>query len=1197
MSAAGPDKRHRLPHGVRRLLSLLEEPLIFFVRRRTIRRSANWKIDTARRWRGKRFGVKISEILSYLGAAALVVVVVWSVVVLVQGPGILKSPTERCDKYSAACGIAVGFLIPLLSVALASAVFLFFRLWFVKSSVVKKAKNSPGRSVETAPRNIGDIVGRDELCQVIMEDVRHHDIRRPHLLVGGVGTGKTAVLVRLTELLAGHGAVPVPIRLRDVQDPDRLNFRDMASRRFQAMTEGRLLSLGEAEKVWRQLNKDDKIVVLADGLEEALSEGSAVRDRDNLIRLAIHRARESGMPLIIASRPHDCLRGADATIMELEPLSAEAALEYIDRDSNNDDRRRLEWIVEAAGLTELPLYLQITRQLSLKDRLDHLSAGGTAKKVDTRSLDRDRSQLRRHLLNTWMEALFDGHLMPAVPLDHDEREAAVEWLSALACIGLKADTIDVKFEDYYATDEIATKPGASQRPKYKKIDSEIQDFLQKRLPRRGLDIRLAVTWGDQLRLVEAQGERLRFSHSIMQAYLGSRFMRTALEDPDFRKDAETKLQNPDASSSSRWFCTPVRRSLTSKNLPRANAWRQAQGRRRPAKGDPMPPGPPRRRRGGWRSTTADAPAAATTASAAPPARSRVLPGEQAAGPAALSTGEAPAPLAPILCSGVASIRDVLVRSACETSNDVKKLYLYAAALEIDSLLDDSCHGSIAKSVADGWADIRGGDPRTLDEAKLELVHRFGDAARAIAGRLARGKRLPDPAYGELLRIGRREHSYPIRLAIAEEIGAGGDDAFAVLHNPAGLPPVDAWTRASWPARSAEKAWNLSKDLGNQASAKPDRVDRPGNTDQPANEDKNRTLRGRTLCAWVAPQLAGSVNAHRDGARRELRLWLDRVGHGGAGPAEDDFSVLLEVALAQGFKHAANRRQPRVLQEASFHLAEQAMEMLKRARFWFSQLTLIHALCLWEMPEPAGQRHNSAATRPNGQSSTRDRAHRRGSNPEATVGRWREMTGANKDHPFVAEACDLAVQALKTGRPERFLWIDESGIVSNVGSRATQATSDRKPGSLWIPPSAGWAALDPRAQQLVADVLLVLNLAERGDEPEEIEQRLMRVDRTELPPCLTSDRDPLDPSRTVGGLYTAPGTHCVDGCPFRLCPYPPKGVQTYRSELSEAFCRGQQTLLSRGLTAPWQLILRADLKEFWADMADRDRGGGTDEDRD
>jgi hypothetical protein len=211
-----------------------------------------------------------------------------------------------------------------------------------------------------------------------------------------------------------------------------------------------------------------------------------------------------------------------------------------------------------------------------------------------------------------------------------------------------------------------------------------------------------------------------------------------------------------------------------------------------------------------------------------------------------------------------------------------------------------------------------------------------------------------------------------------------------------------------------------------------------------------------------------------------------------------------------------------------------------------------------------------------------------------VGRWREVA-RNNDHPFVAEACHLAIQALKTRQPERFVWIDESGIVSNVGSRAARSAGHGKHRHLWIPPSAGWAALDPRAQQLVADVLLLLNLAERGDEPEAIEQRLARAGRSDLPPCLTRDRDPLDPRRTIGGLFLAPGSHCVPGCAFRLCPYPPKGVQPYRSELSEAFCRGQQTLLNRGLTAPWQSILRADLKHFWADMADRARGDSADDD--
>jgi hypothetical protein len=386
-------------------------------------------------------------------------------------------------------------------VAMASAIFLFYRLRHVTSPVVKKAKFSPQALVETAAPDVEKVVGRDELCRVIMEDIHHSDTRRPHLLVGGVGAGKTAVLVRLTRLLAERHAVPVPIRLRDATDG--LNFREMAHSRFLAMAESSMLSADDAEKVWRQLSKDDKIVVLADGLEEALTEGdaSAHEDRDNLIRLAIHRARELRLPLIIASRPHDPLRGADATIMGLEPLSEEAALEYIGTGQNSADThwvdaRWLDWIVETAGLTELPLYLQITRQLARRDRLDYLSPDRSAQ-VDMRSMD--RSKLRHHLLTTWMEALFDGHLLGAVPLNRSEREAAVKWLSALACIGLLGDTIDVKYEDYYKHQK-ASHLAANQQPKYQEIDHEVQRFLEDKLPNRHLDIRLAVTWGDRLNL-------------------------------------------------------------------------------------------------------------------------------------------------------------------------------------------------------------------------------------------------------------------------------------------------------------------------------------------------------------------------------------------------------------------------------------------------------------------------------------------------------------------------------------------------------------------------------------------------------------------------------------------------------------------------------------------------------------------------
>ena len=1093
----------------------------------------------------------ILEISAYLGAIVLVAVVVGSFIVMLFGAGPLANLNKRCGTYSAACGAEVGFLIPLLSIALASAIFFFFRLRRVTSPVVKKAKTEPHDLVETATPDIGQIVGRDELCRVIMEDIHHSDTRRPHLLVGGVGAGKTAVLVRLTRLFAEHRAVPVPIRLRDATDG--LNFREMAHTRFLAMAESSMLAADDAEKIWRQLSKDDKIVVIADGLEEALTEGtaSAHEDRDNLIRLAIRRARELRLPLIIASRPHDPLRGADATIMELEPLSEEAALEYIDPDRNRADARWLDWIVETAGLTELPLYLQITRQLSRSGRLDYLSTERSAR-VDIRSMD--RSKLRLHLLETWMEALFDGHLMGAVSLNRSEREATVEWLSALACIGLLRDSIDVKYDDYYKY--YKGKPAhqlelSQPPPRYPEIDREIQNFPEEKLPRRP-DIRLAVTWGDRLNLVEAHGEGMRFPHSIMQAYLASRFMRIALQDSKFQREAVTRLRSP-----GREFLIALvlyARSVDSDQKGKAgNESEAADAEQLVAAASPRTAG------------TTGAGAATVTSRLPGPAQDSAGRQAPSASPSAGAAEDSPGP---VLCSDVRSIRDVLLYSGQLARDDVKKLDLYAATLEIDSFLDESRHGDIARCVARDWEGIRGGDQRTIDEAKLGLVYRFGDAVRAVADRPDRGLSELDPAYGELLEMGGGEQSYPIRLAIAQEIGAGGDAAFRALRRPSQNAHGNTGKNAAWPNGSANGG-GLS-----------------GSNGQSGNSDKNRALRGRTLCAWLTPLLVGSVDECQGEARQELGLWLDRVGRDQQGGG-NYFHLSLEVALAQGFKYAANRRfrHPHALPATRDYMAEQAMEMLRRARFWFTQLTLIHALCLWEMPDP----RISADDKPESQ------VHRHGSNPEATVAHWLELA-RNGKHPFVAEAGKLAVEALKTRHPERFLWIDESGVVSSVGSRAAQAAKERKH-HLWIPPSAGWAALDPRAQQLVADVLLLLNLAERGEGPDEIERRLSRVEVNDLPLCFTGNRDPLDPRTTIGGLFKAPGRNCIDGCRHRLCPYPPYGVQPYRSELSEAFCRGQQTLLNRGLSAPWQTIPRAGLKRFWAQMADRARGVSANHDLD
>lgn len=1077
--AAGP-VRLRL----RWLLARISQPVARAFRSRRTHKGRAWP-SRLRTWHRSRLLVRLARLATYVVAALFVLWVARALyVVLTSRPATFPMDVERaCEDTDFNCDALAGILLPLATLALASAVFLLYRHARVHRPFVHKAREQPREVVQTAGSIIGEVVGRDELCQVMIDDLRDRSTRRPHVVIGGVGTGKTALLVRLTKLLAERGAVPVPVRLRDAQG--RLDFRELARLRFLAEADAKLLSDAEGEKVWRQLCKDDRIVVLADGLEEALIEGEVEKERDTLVRLAVRQANEARLPLIIASRPHDPLRVLEATIVELEPLSEEAALQFIQRQGTGDDEHRLDWIVETADVAETPLYLQITRQLRRLGLLDFVSHRRDDERLDTRSVD--RAELRVRLLQTWMEALLNGHFPPGLALSREEREVAVEQLSALACIGLRQDSLYVRFDDLKGDLQGLPRPGPPQgpaagdarlegEPAYPPLIDALRDELEAHGRPRRVDIRLAATFGMRLGLVEARGDGVRFPHSIMQAYLGSRLIDQAMADPAYREGA---------------FKDPGRELLIALVMhSRAKA-----------------------------------------RAARPRSSTQVLIDTGGDGPARQP------------------LRDLLVEAA-EGRDDVKALDLYAAALEIDSVDDAPAHAAIATTLVDQWPRFWARDQRTLEEAKLNLVRRLGEAARTVAERARMrapaGGGPAAPAYRQLYDISRLERSYPVRLAAAQEIGAGGDEAFTALKDR----------------------------LGHEIARKP-----PDPTPDDGEESLERWWRESVTRAWLAPMLVGSVTDRKPtGQQRQaqdnLRQWLRFVAKPDRDAAEQGLVLSVEVALAQGFKHTANRRRRHAHGEARAYLVEQARAMLRGSRFWFTRLTLVHALCLWSLPDQPSDRRPGPGRSPD---------------HKALIENWLAHPDGQAEHPFVLEARRLAIWALQTEQPERFIWIDESGIVGRVGSQPANPGSRRKH-NLWIPPSTGWTALHPRAQQLVADVLLLLNLAERG-QPIEREERLRRTDRNRLPPCLAGDRSPLDAPRTIGMVRTSePGSNCKDGCPVELCPYPPKGEQSYRVELSEAFCHRQQALMNgagmRRRAAPWQEALPGELRRFWKQMARR-----------
>ena len=186
---------------------------------------------------------------------------------------------------------------------------------------MQKAREAARDLVPTAGTIISFIVGRDVLCESLLANLRQRHTR-PQVLVGDIGAGKTGVLVRLTELLAEHGTIPVPIRLPagDLE----LDFEALAQERFLSEVNADLVSAADGETTWRRLRRERKVCVLADGLDEVLA---GEPERDSVIRDAIRKAYRQRLPLVLVLL-YGPFRTTDAAIVTLEPLSYEVALAY-----------------------------------------------------------------------------------------------------------------------------------------------------------------------------------------------------------------------------------------------------------------------------------------------------------------------------------------------------------------------------------------------------------------------------------------------------------------------------------------------------------------------------------------------------------------------------------------------------------------------------------------------------------------------------------------------------------------------------------------------------------------------------------------------------------------------------------------------------------------------------------------------------
>ncbi|WP_331453498.1 hypothetical protein [Streptomyces sp. SS162] len=1016
-------------------------------------------------------------------------------------------------------------------------------------------------------------------------------------------------------------------------------------------------SRSEAEKVWHRLRRQsDRVVVLADGLEDALKDAP---DRENVIREAIGKAGKDGLPLVVTSRPEKSLESIDAAQTHLGPLSEEAALHYVAEATNwRSDRQRMSWVVEAAEIAESPLYLNIAKDLERRGLLEPVVGGGGEDEYsDPR--DHDAWVLRYDMLDAWVQALVDGHLYPEQPLSRAGRRRVVDCLSALACAALRTNSTYVAYDALTRTSRDDEKnrvvdallgylagpsgpsgpagAGRAARPAGRAVASRADASGQgaRTNPAGHIDVRLAGSWGSRLGLVEVQDQGVRFHHSVLQAYLASRCMGALMP---VRTAAVSVPRPVGMAAVSRYAGGPVEELLILSSATETEDVTDAYftpALRRPGRELAMSMVFYSRSRGaleGCHGREAD-----RAASGADCEREHRCP--------------------------ISIVRDLLLDAARQAVDEISRpsdgarrpgsgsdmeqdpkiraLELYSAALDVDSFHHEPLHHSLVEEIESHWESLQTYNDMKLDTPKKALVWRIG-----VTGRLLAVRRLLPPsaaervhaetAYDVLFAMARKEPSHGVRFAMAQVIGEGGDEAFdAIKDQLAPARPAPAFTFSAFSAFSAVAgpagaeavavdiealAYSLGLGRAGDGAASATLPDSdgppsaPGTTrterlarkcraeiiqkrqeDEEAAEREERReaeadWRSEIMKAWVVPMLVQSCTRtpHEDTPYTVLSQWMERHRHDGIGIAQ-------EVAFAQGFRHAANHRTPSTKPARARNvLNTQAAEMLKYTRYWYARLALLHALALWTLPDDVAQKQPRRG---------------RGANPAREIRQWLEQRGEHTrkgrlrdEHPLVRAAARMARYALQTRRPDRFLWIDEAGTAAQIGSE-TGSLRERRMHDLWIPPSRGWSTLDPAAQQLLADVMVLLTLTEeRGDRPQDARRHLEAAYsgwQQGMPPCMTVDRTPLSPRQALVGETprALPGSDCADGCRFRFCPYPPKGPQC-RTELDELFCIHQRQMLDRlqfqawqacrfRRRAPWQLDTTvANLRTFWNEMAAR-----------
>lgn len=356
-----------------------------------------------------------------------------------------------------------------------------------------RADEAPARPASSALSLVDEVVGRERLVEELATELDEGGTTL--VLVGPTGSGKTMVLLKLTQELTRRGQVPVPVSLRD---RDTVDFEGLARDAFHEAFPQRTEE--EADKQWRWLRRSGLITLIVDDLEKSSA-------RPVEVARALEAAAAHHLRIIAACRPNGIPANLKRGRIDLPELRAEdvkeclidaAAMAMRETESEeaqrilHETRERVARIVEDADVPSTPYYLAIGQVLAATGQLRELEPPA-------------RGAARRTLLDAYRATVEKCTLRPEAALSEATRKRVLDGLEAIAYARLWcAKTVE---------DVAAAAIELEERPLGRPAHSE------------PLDPRVVIEYAQRLGILEHRFDGVvRFGHPTTLAYFASCFL-------------------------------------------------------------------------------------------------------------------------------------------------------------------------------------------------------------------------------------------------------------------------------------------------------------------------------------------------------------------------------------------------------------------------------------------------------------------------------------------------------------------------------------------------------------------------------------------------------------------------------------------------------------------------------------------------